>query len=341
MTSQRIHELILRQPHIHYSSIIVDESNIFMGGVHPSTEDSPYNYVFAANRDEQSNDRITHPSDTFSNMSINPPNCAAIHLDFDLGWHNIPVGIQDTQPHSMVMPIRINTFHEDIIINDENGAVNEDATNLNEIVTTEDVNLTINHEYNNQTIVRESTGIAATDELMDDVNSTTSADAADNNYSNINNDDEQMMEYDNTVQTEQEENFYSDTDEEGQVLPRSENTNHHTIQDNIQSNIPTAIILTSSGATTTLMNGIDNFFLFLFSDKIFAFCFLFHKDSSEQAEDVESILGGPTDNNHHTFENPDRLLSIDADVSQLNARTHKHSNRLDSTTNPGEEQRAL
>ncbi|CAF3551200.1 unnamed protein product [Rotaria sp. Silwood1] len=241
-------------------------------------------------------------------MSINPPNFAAIHY---------------------------------IIINDENDAFNEDATNLNEIVTTEDMNLTINHEYNNQTIVRESTGIAATDELMDDVNSTTSADAADNNYSNINNDDEQMMEYDNTVQTEQEENFYSDTDEEGQVLPRSENTNHHTIQDNIQSNIPTAIILTSSGATTTLMNGIDNFFLFLFSDKIFAFCFLFHKDSSEQAEDVESILGGPTDNNHHTFENPDRLLSIDADVSQLNARTHKHSNRLDSTTNPGEEQRAL
>ncbi|CAF3563120.1 unnamed protein product [Rotaria sp. Silwood1] len=308
MTSQRIHELILRQPHIHYSSIVVDESNIFMGGVHPSTEDSPYNYVFAANRDEQSNDRITHPSDTFSNMSINPPNCAAIHY---------------------------------IIINDENGAVNEDATNLNEIVTTEDVNLTINHEYNNQTIVRESTGIAATDELMDDVNSTTSADAADNNYSNINNDDEQMMEYDNTVQTEQEENSYSDTDEEGQVLPRSENTNHHTLQDDIQSNIPTAIILASSGATTTLMNGIDNFFLFLFSDKIFAFCFLFHKDSSEQAEDVESILGGPTDNNHHTFENPDRLLSIDADVSQLNARTHKHSNQLDSTTNPGEEQRAL
>ncbi|CAF5138987.1 unnamed protein product, partial [Rotaria sp. Silwood1] len=53
-----------------------------------------------------------------------------------------------------------------IIINDENDAFNEDATNLNEIVTTEDMNLTINHEYNNQTIVRESTGIAATDELM-------------------------------------------------------------------------------------------------------------------------------------------------------------------------------
>ncbi|CAF4215268.1 unnamed protein product, partial [Rotaria sordida] len=126
MTNEQINRLILYQvDHNEIPILSLEDWMIFMNRstvqVHQSQLglfNSPVNHYFRVDRDAQAEDRTDYPVDKNFTFST-----TVIVVDDE------PLPIQDTQPHDREVRAGLNNAQPTyIIINNENGYVNEDAT---------------------------------------------------------------------------------------------------------------------------------------------------------------------------------------------------------------------
>ncbi|CAF3864930.1 unnamed protein product [Rotaria magnacalcarata] len=230
MTNQRIDNLTFNRLDARDSPTESDLLDMGMTHVHSDS----LIQRFMAQRNAPSNDRITHPSDTFIGFLVNllralimccmylkknlNINKSIIRLMmFNVGFDNIRYGIQDSQPHSLVLPIRIITFREAIIIYDENNAMNIDATLPNSTIEDENMHSTIDLTWHDTTITRESIG------------------------------EEEIGEPTNEAE---ENDDYSDVGDDqgtyGEASPPTKNSNVNKIPSHSTSHMPSAVLTKSS-----------------------------------------------------------------------------------------------
>ncbi|CAF3799955.1 unnamed protein product [Rotaria socialis] len=257
ITNQIIDDVALNRLDPRDSSAESDVLDMGMADVHSDS----LIQGFIAQRNAPSNDRITHPSDAFIGLLVNLLH-ALIMCQFD----HIRYGIQDSQPHSLELPIRINTFREAIIIYDENNAMNIDATLPNNIIEDENMDSTINLEWHDTTVIRESIGEEEIGETADE--------AEENDYSDIDDDQEEMMEYNHAINREHRDNLPSEKNAEGKTSPSTENPNLNEIRSNSTAHISPAALTSRSSS----MN-----------------------ESSEPAQEIVPVLATPTDNATHVL----------------------------------------
>ncbi|CAF2096263.1 unnamed protein product [Rotaria magnacalcarata] len=271
MTNQRIDNLTFNRLDARDSPTESDLLDMGMTHVHSDS----LIQRFMAQRNAPSNDRITHPSDTFIGFLVNLLR-ALIMCCFD----NIRYGIQDSQPHSLVLPIRIITFREAIIIYDENNAMNIDATLPNSTIEDENMHSTIDLTWHDTTITRESIG-------EEEIGESTNEAEENDDYSDVGDDQEEMMEYNHTINREHRDNLPNENNAEGEASPPTKNSNVNKIPSHSTSHMPSAVLTSRSSS----MN-----------------------ESSEQVEEIVPALATPTDNDTHVLSTDTNESELNAGI---------------------------